>query len=301
MPVIETRGLTKHYGQLCAVNALNLNIEKGEIYGFLGLNGAGKTTTMRMLLGMIAPTAGEASLFGKPVKQRSEVWAKVGYMLESSAYPDLTVEQNLKVFYQYRGLNDKDAIDRVIVQLKLQRYRNVKAKLLSLGNRQRLGLAKVLMHQPELLILDEPSNGLDPSGIVEIRQLLEELSSEGVTILVSSHILSEVSKIADTIGIIHQGSLIKELKAMSLHEQLHRKLIVNTDNNDLAASLLDDHGMSVQVNEIGELELADNKAMADPGSVASLLVYGQLSVKKLLPFEEDLESFFLRTINQGAI
>ena len=164
MKVISTSGLTKKYGNTTVVDALSLQIEEGSIYGFLGLNGAGKTTTMRILLGMIKCTSGEYQLF-EGRYQGSEVWRNVGYMIEAThAYPDLTVEENLRLFFRYYGLSDSRALENVINQLGLQRYRKTKARFLSLGNLQRLGIAKALMHHPRLLILDEPVNGLRSCG-----------------------------------------------------------------------------------------------------------------------------------------
>ena len=174
---ILATGLTKRFGDVTAVNDLSLNIRSGEIYGFLGLNGAGKTTTIRMLLGMINPSAGSVSLFGIKVQpnQRS-IWQRVGYLVETPhAYPDLTVRENLEIVHRLRHMTDAGAVQRVIEELGLTQYANRRARNLSLGNAQRLGLAKALIHRPDLLILDEPANALDPAGIVEIRNLLRGL------------------------------------------------------------------------------------------------------------------------------
>jgi ABC-2 type transport system ATP-binding protein len=171
---ITTNGLTKHFGDVTAVDNLSLNIRRGEIYGFLGLNGAGKTTTIRMLLGMIKPSSGSVSLFGTGIHPGiTSIWQRVGYMVETPhAYPDLTVQENLEIVRRLRNLNDTDVVQKIIEKLGLTRYANRRARNLSLGNAQRLGLAKALIHKPDLLILDEPANALDPAGIVEIRNLL---------------------------------------------------------------------------------------------------------------------------------
>ena len=300
--VIKTSGLTKLYGEMAAVNQLNLDIPKGTIYGFLGLNGAGKTTTMRMLLGMIKPSDGSASLFGQNVaKAKKGLWGKIGYMIESTyAYPNLTVMEYLTLFTKYYGLKNKQPIEKVVDLLQLDKYRNVQSKHLSLGNLQRLGLAKALMHNPELLILDEPVNGLDPSGIVEIRNLLKELSRQGTTILISSHLLSEISKLAHTIGIIHQGNLIKEMEADLLHRQLKRKLILDTKDNTKTASLLNEHSIKTRINSASELEITERLDLASPDKVAKIIVDGHIGLTKLNPYEEELETFFLRTIEQKS-
>ena len=175
---IEANGITKRFGDVLAVNELSLNIHKGEIYGFLGLNGAGKTTTIRMLLGMIKPSKGSVSLFGTKVQpgQRA-VWQRVGYMVETPhAYPDLTVRENLEIVRQLRQLPDKNIVEKIMEQMGLSSYANRLARVLSLGNAQRLGLAKALIHHPDLLLLDEPANALDPAGIVEVRNLLRGLA-----------------------------------------------------------------------------------------------------------------------------
>jgi|WetSurMetagenome_2_1015567.scaffolds.fasta_scaffold268286_1 ABC-2 type transport system ATP-binding protein len=221
LPIVAT-GLSKRFGDVQAVDNLSLSIRKGEIYGFLGLNGAGKTTTIRMLLGMIRPSAGSISLFGTEIHAGvTSVWYRVGYMVETPhAYNDLTVKENLEMIRRLRHVEDSRAVEKIIKQLGLGHYANRRAKTLSLGNAQRLGLAKALIHQPDLLMLDEPANALDPAGIVEVRNLLRGLANDlGVTIFISSHILSEVARLATRIGIIHEGKLIKEIETSELEKQ----------------------------------------------------------------------------------
>jgi ABC-2 type transport system ATP-binding protein len=220
--IITTDQLSKRYGKLHAVDGVSLNVWKGEIYGFLGLNGAGKTTAIRMLLGMIRPTAGAAYICGKKAHAGNyRLWEQVGYMVETPySYPDITVAENLEITRRLRGLDDANAVKSVMEKLQLTRYKDRKTKTLSLGNAQRLGLAKALIHNPAILILDEPSNGLDPAGIVEIRQLLLDMAgNNGVTIFISSHILGEISRLAARIGIIHEGRLIEEVETSELQEE----------------------------------------------------------------------------------
>jgi ABC-2 type transport system ATP-binding protein len=210
---LSTRALTKRYGDIGAVTDLDLEVRAGEIYGFLGRNGAGKTTTIRMLLGLIRPSAGEARVLGRRIGPgETRVFGRVGYLVESaSAYPNLTVRENLEVQRRLTGAS-ASAVERAIGLLGLEGYADRISRKLSLGNKQRLSLARALLHEPELLVLDEPANALDPAGIVEIRELLRTLSRErGVTVFMSSHILPEVAHLADRIGIIHQGRLIEEL------------------------------------------------------------------------------------------
>jgi ABC-2 type transport system ATP-binding protein len=210
--VIATTALTKRYKDVTAVDALELDVRAGEVYGFLGRNGAGKTTTIRMLLGLIRPTSGEVRVLGQRVREGDQRWlARVGFLVESaSAYPNLTVRENLEVQRRLTG-TPVSAIAESIERLHLAEYADRRAGHLSLGNKQRLSLARALLHSPEVLVLDEPANGLDPAGIVEVRELLRSLADEhGVTIFMSSHILAEVAHLADRIGIIHDGCLIEE-------------------------------------------------------------------------------------------
>jgi len=295
-PIIQTDLLTKRYPKLTAVDAVSLQVEKGEIYGFLGLNGAGKTTTIKMLLGLIKPSSGKLKLFGQSIHQGSAIWNKVGYLVESaSAYPNLSVEENLKLIAKLRG-GRKEDIENIIAQLSLDRFRHTKAKHLSMGNKQRLSLAKALMHRPALLLLDEPANGLDPSGIVEVRELLQSLAAKGTTIFVSSHILGEIAKIASRIGIIHEGRLIKEVMSNELEEEVIRRVIVDTGDNEQAAAILRSAGYTVSQKQ--KLELTDESVIREPERVASLLVEKGSPPRELSHYVEDLEHYFLRTIGK---
>lgn len=210
--VIATHALTKRYREVTAVDSLELDVRRGEVYGFLGRNGAGKTTTIRMLLGLIRPTSGEVRVLGRAVREGDQRWlARVGFLVESaSAYQNLTVRENLDIQRRLTGA-PKGSVAETIERLGLRAYADRKAGKLSLGNKQRLSLARALLHAPEVLVLDEPANGLDPAGIVEVRELLRALADDhGVTIFMSSHILAEVAHLADRIGIIHDGRLIEE-------------------------------------------------------------------------------------------
>lgn len=298
MNVIQTEKLTKRFGDTIAVDDVSINVREGEIYGFLGLNGAGKTTTIRLLLGMIKPDSGTISLFGQNAKQASRIWNDVGYLVETPySYPNLSVKENLEVCYQLRGLKDKKQIDKIISVLQLGQYEDKKAKFLSLGNGQRLGLAKALIHNPKLLILDEPINGLDPAGIVEIREFLKDLvKNHNTTIFLSSHILSEISKVATRIGIVHNGKLIKEINTNELEHQIIKKLCVNTSDNHKALQILNGKDFAVAINELGLIESLDHKAITEPETISTLLVNSGLPPKMLMVIEEDLEAYFLRII-----
>lgn len=293
---IEANRLTKRFGDVVAVNDVSLNIRKGEIYGFLGLNGAGKTTTIRMLLGMIKPSAGYISLFGKKVQpgQRS-IWQRVGYMVEiPHAYPDLTVRENLEIVWHLRQLKDTHAVEKIIAQMGLTPYTNRRARILSLGNAQRLGLAKALIHHPDLLLLDEPANGLDPAGIVEVRNLLHGLAeNNSVTIFISSHILSEVARLATRVGVVHEGHLVKELDTKELAAEEEQRLVVDVHDIGAAQSALRKAGVSARSNDKNSLVITDKSSMQNPGKIATVLVEAGCPPSRLIIEQKDLESYFL--------
>lgn len=301
--VICTENLTKYFGNVHAVDSVSLNIKKGEIYGFLGLNGAGKTTTIRMLLGIIRPTSGKAWLNGKKVHAGNNVlWSKVGYLVEIPyAYPDLTVYENLEIVRRLRLISGSSPVESVMEKLKLGPYRDRKAKDLSHGNAQRLGIAKAIIHKPDILILDEPSNGLDPAGIIEIREMLINLANEkGVTIFISSHILGEISRFATRIGIIHEGKLVQESETDHLEQSRYRKLHLNTHKNEKAKAILVKKGYDVSETHEGLLEVWGRDAINCPEKVASLLVNEGNPPSLLKVEEEDLESYFLRIIGKNG-
>lgn len=220
--VIETKQLTKIYGDQRAVNAVNLHLKKGRIYGLLGRNGAGKTTIMKMILGLTPITSGEADVFGRNIKGREkQVYPRIGAIIETPGfYPNLTGTENLEIFAKLRGIADPDAVKNALKIVGLP-YKDKKLfSKYSLGMKQRLGIANAILHDPELLILDEPTNGLDPIGIAEVRDFIKNLSTEyGKTILISSHILSEISLMADDIGIIDHGTLLEESSLEELKEK----------------------------------------------------------------------------------
>ena len=297
--LITTEKLSKHYKDVVAVSEVSLHVKKSEIYGFLGLNGAGKTTTIRMLLGMIRPTFGSAYIHGKKVfADNLDLWKDVGYLVEIPySYPNLTLRENLEITRRLRHISDKNAIDKVIDKLHLNAYVNRKAKNLSLGNAQRLGLAKALIHNPEILILDEPTNGLDPAGIFEIRELLHDLAeNQGVTIFISSHILGEISRFANRIGIIHEGKLLQEVDTKSLEQYCKKVLIVDTNHNEEVFGLLNQKGISYTKREDNKIEIKEEEAIKHPENIANLLVNANFPPIQLNVVEEDLESYFLRTI-----
>lgn len=305
--IINTTNLTKTYGQIHAVDNLNLSVKQGEIFGFLGLNGAGKTTTIRMLLGMINPTSGQCYLQGQKVSAGNiNTWRDVGYIVETPySYPELTVRENLEIIRKLRGIENKSCVNWIIKKLKLEDYASKKAKHLSLGNAQRLGIAKAIIHKPKILILDEPTNGLDPAGIVEVRQLLMDLAKNlGVTVLVSSHKLDEISRIATNIGIIHDGKLIKEIDGEQLENQLKKSLILDGRDRTAMKSILSKAGYKAYTQDISlteeiiNLQIHNESAVNNPEEIATLLVNAGHPPTLLKVEKEDLEMYFLRTIKE---
>ena len=299
--LIQTEKLTKNFGTFTAVQAIDLTVKKGEIYGFLGLNGAGKTTTIRMLLGMIHPTSGNAYINGlKVMPNQLSLWEKVGYLVEVPyAYPELTVRENLDIYSKLRKIKDKNTTQNIMDKLKISQYENRKAGKLSLGNAQRLGLAKALIHRPDILILDEPTNGLDPAGIMEIRELLLDLSqNHGVTIFVSSHILGEISKIATRIGIIHDGHLIQELETHQVDQLRTKRLIVRAESNLIVGEILTQNQISWHSDEKDNIVLDSPKWVSQPEAISKLLAENKCYISHLSIYEEDLESYFFNVISQ---
>jgi ABC-2 type transport system ATP-binding protein len=293
---IETNGLSKSYGRVRAVDSVHLRVKPGEIYGFIGLNGAGKTTTIRLLLGMIRPNGGSVKVLGQAVGPHGRgPWRQVGHLVERpSAYPELTVRENLEVARRLHGITDRQATGRVIERMGLTPDADRKAGTLSTGNFQRLGLARALLHEPELLLLDEPANGLDPAGVVEIRELLADLAREkGVTIFMSSHILTEVDRLATRIGIIHKGRLIEELEAAQVEAIRAQRLEIRVRNLEAAQSVLAQAGFAVKVKD-DMVFLSEGRAIQSPDEVATLLVKAGTPPIRMAVEEEDLEQYFLR-------
>ena len=239
--IVQTRGLCKQYGKVLRVNHLDLQVPEGAIYGFLGPNGAGKSTTLKMILGLVRPTAGSISVFGKEVNghNRLDMLKQVGSLIESpSYYGHLTGEENLKVVQTLRGVPEKDVYE-VLEIVRLEGQRSKKVAHYSLGMKQRLGLAAALLGFPRLLILDEPTNGLDPAGIQEMRELICSLPARfGMTVLVSSHLLSEIDQMADHVGIIREGELVFQDTLETLHRHSRHNLALRTGDNEGALKLL---------------------------------------------------------------
>jgi ABC-2 type transport system ATP-binding protein len=300
MKVLEIQQLTKRYGTFEAVKSVDLEVNEGEIYGLLGLNGAGKTTTIRMILDMIRPSEGSVTLFGAKLKSGDHLWNKIGYLVETpAAYPDLSVVENLSIYLKYRKLSNAGQLDSIMHQLELDGFRKMAFKNLSLGNKQRLGLAKALFHNPKLLILDEPTNGLDPKGIVDFRNMLNHLSQEGITIFVSSHLLDEVARVATRIGILHGGKLVREINSANLDSELKTSLIIKSKDSGQCGALLKTLGYQFAIDTQANV-LASNMQVSREmrEQIIRSLVEVNLAFDEIFIQKESLEDYFLAQIGK---
>ncbi|MGG0658724.1 ABC transporter ATP-binding protein [Rummeliibacillus pycnus] len=292
--IVHTENLSKTFGKEVAVNGVELKIPKKEIYGFLGPNGAGKTTTIRMLLGLMKPTSGDIHIFGKDLKkERIEILRKVGSLVENpSYYPHLTAYENLEAIRMILDV-PPSRIHEVLEIVRLKEASNKKVKGFSLGMKQRLGIAAALLHNPELLILDEPTNGLDPSGIIEMRELIKSLPTKfGITVLISSHLLSEIDQMATTVGIVNKGKLIFQdsIDAMRLYAKQNVSLTVS--NGEKAwRSLLAKGIKATYKNEHIELADCSNEKVAQ---TVETLVHDGFSIYRVEEEKRSLEEIFLQ-------
>ena len=301
--VIETNNLSKKYSRNNVVNSVNMHVEKGKIYGLLGKNGAGKTTTMCMLLNLTYPSDGEIYLFGKDPKRHSnEIYQRIGSIIETPGfYENLTAYENLKIIGKIRGDYDPQKIRLVLEMVNLGDSKSKIFKDFSLGMKQRLGIAAAILHNPELLILDEPINGLDPFGIKEIRTLLKRLSHEfGITILISSHILSEIENLADVIGFMDNGVLIDEISREELHDRLNKFVEFEVSDINLALNIFKELELKENEDytfENNTIRLYSHLNMRDKFN--ALFVKAGIDVKKVNLCEENLEEFFTRFVSNN--
>ena len=307
--MIETRKLSKNFGELVAVDNLDLNIEAGDIFGFIGPNGAGKTTTMRVLVTLLEPTSGAAFIDGLDVtKKGREVRRRVGYMPDfMGVYDDLKVFEYLEFFAAAFGIEyrkRKSIVDGVLELTDLESKRNTAVDSLSRGMQQRLGLARVLIHDPKVLILDEPASGLDPRARIEIRELLRELKKMGKTIMISSHILSELEEICDRVGIIEHGRLVfgGTLDEIRPRLGIHSKVRVQVlGDEQKAVELLAALPQVEQVEVVGDaLSVTFREGESTDGVIARTLVKGGVDVVSLQPEQLKLDDAFLK-LTKGIV
>lgn len=299
--ILETRQLTKKFGKEIAVDKVDMKIREGEIYGFLGPNGAGKTTTIRMLLGLMRPSSGEVHIFQRDMrKHKLNILKKVGALVENpSYYPHLTAYENLEAIRKIVGC-EKSRIYEVLDIVRLTEAAHKKVKGFSLGMKQRLGIAAALLNEPELLILDEPTNGLDPSGIIEMRNLIKSLPEKyGMTVLISSHLLSEIDQIATTVGVVDKGKLIYQGPIESMRRYSQQKVRMRVDQGERAWRSLIAAGIKAEYEENWLMlqEDEDEKIAA----IVRTLVRDGLSVYRIEEEKRSLEDVFLQMTGKEGI
>ncbi|MEB2300198.1 ATP-binding cassette domain-containing protein [Lysinibacillus xylanilyticus] len=292
--IVQTENLSKSFGKEQVVSNINLKIRKGEIYGFLGPNGAGKTTTIRMLLGLMKPSSGTIKMFQKDLtKERINILAKVGSLVENpSYYPHLTAYENLEALRKILGV-PKSRIDEVLEIVRLKDAADKKVKGFSLGMKQRLGIAASLLHNPELLILDEPTNGLDPSGIIEIRNLIKRLPSEyGMTIIISSHLLSEIDQMATQVGIVTKGKMIFQDSIEAMRRFAQPKVVIKVSDGEKGWRSLVANGIKSEHKD--DLILFDECSDEKVAHIVQILVQEGISVYRVEEEKRSLEDIFLQ-------
>ncbi len=299
--VLQTHGLSKNYRHYQALNHLTMSVPKGSIYGFVGRNGAGKTTLIRLICGLQMPTSGDFTLYGIPGASKKIVKSRrrMGAVVETpSIYLDMTAEENLKQQYLILGLPDFDGIPELLKLVGLENTGKKKAKHFSLGMKQRLGIAIALCGSPDFLVLDEPINGLDPQGIVEIRELILKLNREqGITVLISSHILDELSRLATHYGIIDQGRMVKELSAEELENACRKCVRMEVTDTKTLARVLDSQNLDYKI--LTETT-ADVYAKVNVTQLASALAAEDCEILSMQEKDESLESYFLSLVGGGS-
>lgn len=299
MDTIATSGLTKTYGKTTVVDHVDLRVPPGCVYGFLGPNGSGKSTTMKMLLALIAPTDGQAEVLGQPMTRanRREVLAHVGSLIEApSVYPHLTGAENMRIVQKMLGLDDA-AVTRSLATVRLEQHKDKLVKHYSLGMKQRLGIAMALARDPKVLILDEPTNGLDPAGIEEVRQLLISLAGEGMTVMVSSHLLAEMDRMAQVMGILDHGKLIFQGSRDELHQQSRPDLVIETTDVDRALDLLG----SAAAHRCLEGVAVEGLTSEVVPSIVRLLAGSDVAIHGVWQRQQSLEEIFIRLTGRGGV
>lgn len=293
--LLQTRNLTKQYGRHRAVDDVNMHIKKGAIYGFIGRNGAGKTTCLKMISGLSTPSYGEIEMFGYKGKDLQKVRSRVGCLIEAPGlYGNMSAYDNLNIKCKLTGIKKKGYIEELLKTVGLDAVGEKKTKHYSLGMKQRLGIALALVGEPDLLILDEPINGLDPQGIVEVRETIQKLAKErGMTICISSHILEELSKIATDYGIIHNGCLVQELTREELMKKCSERIELTLDNPKQAVPVLDDMGFS-SYQVIDKEHIYIFERLGESASLNMELAKAGIPVKGISITSEELENYFLR-------
>ncbi len=297
--IVTTNGLTKIYGKAKVLDNVSITIKHGHIYGLIGQNGAGKTTLMRIISGLAYSNHGDLQVFGKKsIKKIEEARKRIGTLIEGPAlYPHMSAYDNLNADRIQKGIPGTACIDRVLKLVDLTGTKKKKIKHFSLGMKQRLGIAMALLSEPEFLILDEPVNGLDPIGIIEVRELLSKLNKqEGVTILISSHILSELDQLANHYGILHEGKLIEEISGTALQEKCRSYLHIQVNDVSKATVILENRLKTTDYEVLPEGVIHLYEYLNDSAKVATELSLQGIAVKEIVPKGDSLETYFGKKI-----
>ncbi|WP_310603281.1 ABC transporter ATP-binding protein [Anaerosporobacter sp.] len=290
--ILQTNNLTKIYSKKSVVSNVNMNIKRGDIYGFIGKNGAGKTTLIRMVVGLALPTQGDVELFGST--ELNVQRKRIGTTIENPAlYPNMTARENLEYYVRLYGVPEKDAIDEMLKLVGLEDTGKKKSKNFSLGMKQRLAIAIALLGNPDFLLLDEPMNGLDPFGIKEMRELLLELNKKGITILISSHILGELSKIATRYGIINNGVLVDEFTKDELAERCRRCIKIKVDDTQRATTIIEEKFGTTEFDVLPDNIIRIFSHVDKVSEVNRQLVLGDVAVERIATAGQDLEGYFV--------
>lgn len=299
--LLSTNGLTKKFGRYKVVNAVNIHIRQGDIYGLIGRNGAGKTTILKMISGLVAPTEGDFSLFEKSGKAAYQYMSRIGTLIEAPGiYPNMSAYENMKLKCIAMGVRKQGVIEELLNTVGLGTVGKKKVKNFSLGMKQRLGIALALVGDPDLVILDEPINGLDPQGIAEVRETLFKLNKEkNITFIISSHILEELSKIATNYGIIHDGVLIKEMTREELLAECSERIELKTDDTGKACTVLENMGIhQYKVVDVDTIQIFER--LNDGGSITMTLAENGVKTVGITIKNEALEDYYLN-LTGGAL
>ena len=302
MAILKTQNLTKRYGNKAAVDNVTLTVEKGDVFGLIGQNGAGKTTFMRMVTSLARPDGGTIEIFGETEKAKIDALRqRMGCVIETPAlFYNLTGTQNLEYYRIQRGITDKNRVRECLETVGLTDTGKKKVKNFSLGMKQRLGLSLAILGKPDFLILDEPANGLDPTGIIEMRELIKKLSGEGITILVSSHLLTELSQVATKYAIIHNGRLLKSLTAEELQEECKQAVSITVDDAAKAAAVLETALGITDYKQVSAYELRVYGFLDDPAEINFKLAHEGVRVSSIKTVGDNLEDYYTKMIGGMA-
>lgn len=299
--LLSTHAVTKTYGKQNALHNVSIHVRSGEVYGLVGKNGAGKSTLFKVIMGLVVQDRGEVSIYDQPSIENLEGSQKnIGFMYGSQFFPYLNARENLTYTCKLKGITDKTEVDRVLKLVELDKVKK-KVKTFSMGMKQRLNIANALVGKPDLIIMDEPINGLDPQGIASFRKLVQKLNREQeITFLLSSHILGELGIMASRFGFIHDGELLSEIDQNTLLEKTEDQVIIKVDNPEKAAYLLEEQLTPLDYVVNGDKEIILSDHIDETNKIAKILVDGGLELYKLTPHQQTLEEYYLFLIHQGG-